>query len=278
VVVIAIVYAYAFILIKLIVRDFPSPFLLFVCPFKRKESSVMTVLQKCAKKKLLIVDDDEILQSFLRKYLDHAQYEAESLLDGRHLPGVLGRACTDLIVLDVELPSKDGFYWLKWLRQYHPHIPVIMASVRSNEHERLAGLEYGARDYLVKPFQYKELLIRIENILGSIQSKEDGSLIHIGALELDTYACTVVKGDKEVKLTMLETNILKLLYINGGAPVSRDDIAAQVRGTSYNPLDRSIDIHINKLRKKIETDPAAPMYIRTVRGKGYRLHLSDLTT
>ena len=238
----------------------------------------MTVLRKHAIKKLLIVDDDEILQGFLRKYLDYAQYEAESLLDGCHLPSVLDRTRTDLIVLDVELPSKDGFYWLKWLQQYHPHIPVIIASIRSNEYDRLMGLEQGARDYLAKPFQCKELLIRIENILGSVQSKQDSSLLRIGELELDTHACTVVNGHKEIKLTLLETSILKLLYINGGAPVSRDEIAAQVRGTSYNPLDRSIDIHINKLRKKIEADPASPLYIRTVRGKGYRLHLSDLNT
>lgn len=238
----------------------------------------MTMLQKHAMRKLLIVDDDEILQGFLHKYLDNVQYDAESLLDGHYLPVRLGSTRVDLIVLDVELPSKDGFYWLKWLQQYYPHIPVIMASVRGNEHERLIGLEYGARDYLVKPFQCRELLIRIENILGKTQSKSDSTLLRIGELELDTHACTIVNGQKEIKLTLLETSILKLLYINGGAPVSRDDIMAQVKGTSHNPLDRSIDIHINKLRKKIETDPATPLYIRTVRGKGYRLHLPELTT
>ena len=153
-----------------------------------------------------------------------------------------------------------------------------MASVRSNEHDRLAGLEQGARDYLVKPFQCKELLLRIENILGSTQPKSNSTLLRIGELELDTHACTIVNGHKEIKLTLLETSILKLLYINSGAPVSRDDIMAQVKGTSHNPLDRSIDIHINKLRKKIETNPATPQYIRTVRGKGYRLHLAELTT
>jgi DNA-binding response OmpR family regulator len=238
----------------------------------------MNMLRKQVIKKLLLVDDDELLQSFLRKYLDNAQYAVESLLDGHHLPGALDRVRADLIVLDVELPGRDGFYWLKWLQQYHPHIPVIMASVRSNEYERLTGLEFGARDYLVKPFQCRELLIRIENILGMTPPKQDDTFIRIGELKVDTHACTVVNGHKEVKLTLLEASILKLLYINDGAPVSRDDIAAQVRGTSYNPLDRSIDIHINKLRKKIEIDPAIPQYIRTVRGKGYRLHFSDLTT
>jgi Response regulators consisting of a CheY-like receiver domain and a winged-helix DNA-binding domain len=235
------------------------------------------MLQKHAIKKLLLVDDDEILQGFLCRYLNSAQYAVEGLLDGSHLPVALDSTRVDLIVLDVELPGRDGFYWLKWLQQYHPHIPIIVASVRSNEHERLTGLEFGARDYLVKPFQYKELLIRIENILGTALPKQDDTLIRIGELEVDTRACTVIRGCKEVKLTLLEASILKLLYINGGVPVSRDDIMAQVRGTSYNPLDRSIDIHINKLRKKVENDPSTPTYIRTIRGKGYCLHIPGLT-
>lgn len=234
--------------------------------------------KQCAAKKLLIVDDDEVLQSFLYKYLTHQQYAAECLADGNRLPVLLDKMRIDLVVLDVELPDKDGFYWIKWLRHYHPHIPVIMASVRSNEYERLAGLEAGACDYLVKPFQCKELLIRIENILGQRTQFSDGKCLQIGEWQLDTQACTAWNNDKEVKLTTLETSILKLLYINQGAPVSRDDIMVQIKGTGYNPLDRSIDIHINKLRKKIETDPTAPAYIFTVRGKGYRLHLPELAT
>lgn len=238
----------------------------------------MTVMQSCAIKRLLIVDDDELLQSFLYRYLINKQYATECLLDGAQLPVLLDKGRIDLIVLDVELPNKDGLYWLKWLRQYHPHIPVMMASVRSNEYERLAGLEAGACDYLVKPFQCQELLIRIENILGKrIQAPHD-KLVQIGEWQLDTQTCTAFNNTKEVKLTALETSILKLLYINQGAPVSRDDIMAQIKGTGHNPLDRSIDIHINKLRKKIEADPASPNYICTVRGKGYRLHVPELAT
>lgn len=232
------------------------------------------MLQKHAMRKLLLVDDDEMLQGFLFKYLNNKQYAVDSLLDGDGLPVMLERTRVDLIVLDVELPRRDGIYWLKWLRQYHPHIPVIMASVRGSEHDRLIGLEFGARDYLVKPFQCKELLIRIENILGMTSLKQDDSLIRIGELKVDTRACTVVRrSGEEVKLTSLEANILKLLYVNAGIPVSRDDIMAQVRGVSHNPIDRSIDIHINKLRKKIEIDPSVPEYICTIRGKGYCLHL-----
>lgn len=238
----------------------------------------MTMIQQGAIKKLLIVDDDEILQHFLYKYLANMNYVTESLLDGNRLPVCIEKGHVDLVVLDVELPTKDGFYWLKWLQQYHSHIPVIMASVRGNEHDRLAGLEAGARDYLVKPFQYKELLIRIDNVIGSGVSPGRDRLIQIGRWQLDAHACTLINGSVEVKLTSLEASILKLLYINQGAPVSRDDIMAQIKGTQHNPLDRSIDIHINKLRKKIETDPASPAYICTVRGKGYRLHTSMFTT
>lgn len=229
-------------------------------------------------KKLLIVDDDDILQSFLCKSLANSCYAAECLLDDSVLPKVLERFCADLIVLDIELPYRDGLYWLTWLQQYYPNIPVILASVRNNEHERLLGLERGARDYVVKPFQFKELLIRIEHILGKHPASEFKRFIRIGELELDTQTCVLKNRGQEIKLTALETKILKLLYINNGAPVSRDDIAAQVKGADHNPLDRSIDIHINKLRKKIEPTPAMPTYICTVRGKGYRLNSPAMVT
>lgn len=234
------------------------------------------MLKRQAMKKLLIVDDDEILQNFLYKYFASKSYNPECLLDGSRLPVILDKGGADLIVLDVEMPHKDGFYWLKWLQQYHAHIPVIMASVRSSEHERLFGLEHGARDYLVKPFQCKELLIRVENVLGSASLQKNGKYIRIGELKLDTQTHTVNKRGEEIKLTLMEATILKLLYLNGGAPVSRDEIMAQIRGGVHNLLDRSIDIHINKLRKKIEDDPTMPVYICTVRGKGYCLHYPKL--
>lgn len=236
------------------------------------------MLQKHAIKKLLIVDDDVILQNFLLRSLASTGYMADCLTDGGLLPSILQTKRIDLIILDVELPNRDGYYWLKWLQHYHPQIPVIMASVRGNEHERLAGLEIGARDYLLKPFQFKELLIRIENILGSgLQSKNDSRFVPMGCWQFDTHTGTLMQEERKVKLTAVEASILKLLYINEGSAVSRDEIMEQTRGSNYNPLDRSIDIHINKLRKKIEADPSAPVCIYTVRGKGYRLQLSNLS-
>ncbi len=235
----------------------------------------MTILQRNTKRTLLVVDDDEVMQLMLQKYLSSQFFSTKNLYEGRELPTLLKKSRIDLIVLDVMLPDKSGLYWLKWLRMYHAHIPVIMASAKTDQDDRLLGLESGARDYLVKPFQYKELLIRIENILGSSPPADDAKLIAIGDMKLDTVMLTLAKKGSEIKLTELETDILKLMHINIGAVISRDDIMMQVRGTQHNPLDRSIDIHINNLRKKIEDCPAQPTYIRTVRGKGYRLHIPE---
>jgi DNA-binding response OmpR family regulator len=235
----------------------------------------MAILQKNTKRTLLVVDDDEVMQLMLQKYLSSQFFSTKNLYEGRELPTLLKKNRIDLIVLDVMLPDKSGLYWLKWLRMYYAHIPVIMASAKTDQDDRLLGLESGARDYLVKPFQYKELLIRIENILGSSPPADDVKLITIGDMKLDTVMLTLAKKGSEIKLTELETDILKLMHINSGAVISRDDIMMQVRGTQHNPLDRSIDIHINNLRKKIEDCPAEPTYIRTVRGKGYRLHIPD---
>lgn len=236
----------------------------------------MTIPHRNTTKTLLVVDDDEIMQCLLHKYLATHYFSTKFLSDGNGLPVLLGKNRVDLIILDVILPDKSGIYWLKWLRQYHAHIPVVIASAKANEDDRLIGLENGAKDYLIKPFQCKELLIRIENILcANGSSDNDSRFIQIGGLNLDTETGTVVKNDCNIKLTQLETDILKLLHINIGAVISRDDIMGQIHGTIHNPLDRSIDIHINKLRKKIEDNPAEPIYIRTVRGKGYRLHIPE---
>lgn len=220
----------------------------------------------------MLVDDDEILRKFLQVCLGHHGYNAMCFPDGDNLPKLLDQGGVDLIVLDVMLPGKDGIYWLKWLQQYHPYVPVILVSAKASEDDRLHGLEFGARDYVVKPFRDKELLIRIGNILKERSTTQDHSELQIGNILFSVDNSCVMKDNAEVRLTTLEANILQLLYLNAGAVVSRDEIMTQLRGAEHNPLDRSIDIHINKLRKKIEDDPSNPALIRTVRGKGYRLH------
>lgn len=149
-------------------------------------------------------------------------------------------------------------------------------SAKTSEDDRLIGLKAGAQDYVIKPFHEAELLIRIENILrGSPRHNRHHFSVQVGHIRLDLDKCRVFKGDEEIKLTVIEVNILKLLYINAGATLSRDDISEQIRGAKHHPLDRSIDIHINKLRKKMEDEPSKPVLIRTIRGKGYSFHIPD---
>jgi DNA-binding response OmpR family regulator len=237
----------------------------------------MVKQHKRMRKNLLLIEDDDILRKFLQLCLCHHGYHTECLPDGDGVPKWLENNRVDLVILDVMLPGKDGIYWLKWLKQYHPHIPVIIVSSRINEDDRLCGLENGAHDYLIKPFHDKELLIRINNILKNHSIWREQQQLEIGNLLVDVDNNKVLKNGFEAHLTLLETNILQLLYLNSGAVVSRDDIMEQLKGAEHNPLDRSIDIHINKLRKKIEDDPSNPAFIRTVRGKGYRLQMPSIS-
>jgi DNA-binding response OmpR family regulator len=232
------------------------------------------MLKRNNKKNILIVDDDEILIAFLLKCLSRQGYNVVCLPDGSGIPKALEDNHVDVVFLDAKLPGRDGFYWLNWLKNFNPNIPVIMASAKTGEDNRVRGLENGALDYLIKPFSDKELLIRIENIFYHSPARNLQKTIHIGDLALDTTTNYVLKDGEKTKLTLMEANILKLLYHNADTVLSRDEIMEYVRGTKHNPLDRSIDIHINKIRKKIEDDPSKPTYIRTVRGKGYRLQLT----
>ena len=239
----------------------------------------MTFSQKSMDKRLLVVEDDEILLGFLDKYLSKNNYETKCLSEGTELPVILEKQRYHLVILDLLLPGKSGIYWLKWLRRYHPYIPVIVISSKSSEDDRLYGLENGAHDYIIKPFREGELLIRLENVLRSMPYfYRPKSTVQIGDLTLDLDKNSVSRDGDKVKLTVLEASILKLLYLNAGATLTRDDITEQIRGAKHHPLDRSIDIHINKLRKKIEEDPSNPAFIRTIRGKGYSFHMPEGAT
>lgn len=238
--------------------------------------SIVTFSKKSTPKRLLVVEDDEILLGFLEKYLSINNYETKCLNDGAKIPAILEAQRYDLAILDLMLPGKDGIYWLKWLKRYHPYIPVIIISAKSSEDDRLYGLENGANDYVIKPFREGELLIRVANTLRSMTYfNRPKSAVQIGNTTIDMEKNCVFREGEEIKLTVLEASILKLLYLNAGATLTRDDITEQVRGAKHHPLDRSIDIHINKLRKKIEEEPSNPTFIRTIRGKGYSFHLPE---
>jgi len=233
------------------------------------------MLNRKSKKKIVIADRDDKLCVFLQKNLHKPGYDVDRVTNGEGLPKILEKKLIDLVVLDVDLSDKEDFYWLEWLQQYHPSILVFIVSVRMDEDARLHALEKGALDYLIKPFHTQELLIRLGNAFSRKIVRDVEKTIQLGDLKINTMDNSLLRGGYKVSLTSLEVNILKLLYLNAGVVQSRDDIMEYVRGVKHNPFDRSIDIHINKIRKKIEDDPANPLFIRTERGKGYYLHVPN---
>ncbi len=222
---------------------------------------------------ILIVDDDPLLQSFLEDYLSQHNYNVTFCKQGENMESLLQTTPADLVILDILLPGKDGFYWLDWLKNNHPAVKVIMLSVKNQDIDKIQGLESGAQDYLCKPFNPRELLARINNLLQ--HTSVSSSVISFGAFRFDTAKKVLTKDDKIIKLTNAELVFLSYLCKKHNQLVTRDDLSHALRGSTHNPLDRSIDVHINRLRGKIENDPSTPRYIRTIWGKGYLFQCNE---
>ncbi len=220
---------------------------------------------------VLVIDDDELLQKLLQEFLGLHGYSVKSLFDGETLEDFLELNKVDVIILDIMLPGQSGFHWLGWLRDNYPALPVLVLSAQDRTSDRIEGLERGADDYLVKPFHTQELLLRLQAILRHRQLNADQPPQQYAyAYCFDPERSYFMRDGKQIRLTLTETRILGFLFANVGKVVSRDDISEAVRGNSHHPLDRSIDVHINRLRKKIEVNPGRPRHLNTVWGIGYR--------
>ena len=226
---------------------------------------------------ILIVDDETSIRSVLATRLAMVGYEVLTAGDGEAALDVFHRCAPDLVILDVMLPKGDGYSVCKAIRSVSD-APIIMVSALANLTDRIAGLELGADDYIVKPFSVKELEARIHSILRRFQPSSHPKLgapqvICVGELQIDEDKRRVYKGKQRVYLTEIEFKLLNLLANHSGFAVSRDQLLQEIWG--YRPRDffdtRVIDVHVSRLRNKIETDPKNPEYILTVRGEGYML-------
>nr|WP_320048893.1 response regulator transcription factor [uncultured Desulfuromonas sp.] len=219
--------------------------------------------------KLLIIDDDSELCELLCDYLGNEGFSVSCVHDG---PRGASQAVEgyDLVILDVMLPGMNGFDVLRQIRQ-SCEVPVVMLTARGEDIDRIVGLELGADDYLPKPFNPRELMARIRAIQRRIESRKsvDGPL-QIGDLMLDPGGRQVCNGDGEVTLTSVEFSLLHMLLGHAGQVVSREDMVKQVLGRHLSPYDRSIDVHISSLRKKLGTAPTGQERIKTIRGVGYQ--------
>lgn len=228
--------------------------------------------------RILVVDDDPALRNLLAEYLTLNGLKVETVCDGTAMRHSFAREIPDAIVLNLMLPGEDGLSLVRELRA-HSRVPILMLSARGEEIDRVVGLEVGADDYLTKPFSPRELLARLHALVRrarSSPSPADGSTTpspleqhHFGPFVLDLAARRLLRNGKEERLTGAEFDLLRLLVERPNRVLSRDSLIDLLRGFDRDPFDRSIDIRVTRLRRKIETNPSAPAYIRTVRGQGY---------
>lgn len=223
--------------------------------------------------RVLIVDDDRELCELLTEYLAQEGFEVAAAFDGESGLERAREQDHDLIVLDVMLPRLNGFDVLRRLRA-ESSVPVIMLTARGDDVDRIVGLEIGADDYLPKPFNTRELVARIRSVLRRAYGPwQDGATpsepIQVGEVELFPAAREVARGGEVVELTGVEYDLLHQLIERAGQVVSREEISEKTLNRPYDPIDRTIDMHISNLRRKLGRDGDGDRLIKTVRGTGY---------
>jgi two-component system phosphate regulon response regulator OmpR len=218
---------------------------------------------------LLVVDDDTRLRALLARYLGGQGHVVTTAASAAQARACMRSLAFDLLVLDVMMPGQNGIDFAKALRAEGCAMPILMLTARSEAEERIAGLEAGADDYLPKPFEPRELLLRIAAIMRRAPRPIEGPPpIRLGRWIFDPDRSVLSAGAEIVKLTDVETSLLRVLAQTPGGIVSRDELVDRSRA-AVNA--RSIDVQVNRLRRKIEADPRTPRYLQTVRGSGYVL-------
>ena len=225
--------------------------------------------------RILVIEDNDDLAFGLRNNLEIEGYEVAVAPNGEDGLSQAIEEPPDLVILDLMLPKMDGYRVLHSLRQQEFTNPVLILTARGEETDKVRGLKLGADDYVTKPFGVLELLARVEALLrrsASTAGEENGKgILQFGSIEVDQSARTVKRGGEEVALTPKEYDLLSALFRREGAVASRFDLMKEVWGYQAAVLSRTVDTHIAELRRKIETDPATPAHILTVRKVGYRL-------
>lgn len=225
--------------------------------------------------RLLVIDDDRKLCRLIRDYLEPMGYHVTAVHTGPEGVEQAGKETYQAIILDVMLPGLDGFEVLKQIRR-QSNVPVLMLTARGDESDRIVGLEIGADDYLPKTFSTRELLARLRAVTrrstlsAKAEPTEEAELV-VGNLRVNPGARTAVLGDQPLDLTPVEFDLLASLARGRGRVKTREQLLDEIRDRNYDVFDRSIDVHISALRKKLGDDPKTPRFIRTVRAAGYML-------
>ncbi len=217
---------------------------------------------------ILVVDDDTRLRELLSKYLSENGFRVTTAVDATDARASLDTLIFDLIVLDVMMPGENGFDFTASVRE-KSRVPILLLTAMGESDDRVAGLEQGADDYLTKPFEPRELVLRMRNLLRRAPPPpKPPDEVRMGACRFDLKREELFRGEKLVRLTAAEKRLLKTLAGRLGVAISREDLT---REGGARATERAIDVHVTRLRRKIEIDPKAPRYLQTVRGKGYAL-------
>ena len=224
---------------------------------------------------LLIVDDDERIRSLLQQFLIQSGYLISTAEDAEQARTLLSGIEFDLIILDVMMPGQDGISFTTELRKLNNKTPILLLTARGETEDRIKGLEAGADDYLPKPFEPKELLLRINAILRRMPDLKEDQMVpktlNFGNLSYDVARNELWEGQNQVRLTTTESQLMKIFTSALGEPISRADLVTSLGRDISSAQDRAIDVQITRLRRKIEVNPSQPRYLQTVRGAGYML-------
>lgn len=223
--------------------------------------------------KILLVDDEVSIVEFVQINLERAGYQVISAYDGNEAIQLAKKERPSLVVLDIMLPGLDGFEVLREIRRFS-NVPVIMLTAKGEDIDKILGLELGADDYITKPFNPRELTARIKAILRRVDKqngdRDDASRIIAGDLEIELNKREVfVRGDS-VELTPKEFDLLEFLASNPGKVFSRESLLRELWGYDYYGDSKTVDVHVRRLREKVEEEPSKPKYILTVWGVGYK--------
>lgn len=222
-------------------------------------------------REVLVVDDNEKIVDVLRAYLEQDGFSVRTAADGPTALAEVARSVPDIALLDIMLPGTDGLELTRRFQRDHG-LPVILVTARSDEVDRLVGLEIGADDYISKPFSPREVVARVKAVLRRADgARGDGGVLRVGALEVDTERREVRLDGRACDFTRTEFDILSTMASHPGRVYSRLQLLEAATGDAFDGYERTIDAHIKNIRKKIGDDPRSPAYVRTVFGVGYKV-------
>ena len=227
---------------------------------------------------LLIVDDDERIRTLLQKFLIRNGFLVSAARDSAHARRILSGLDFDLIILDVMMPGEDGISLTKEVRK-NSDTPILLLTAKGETQDRILGLEAGADDYLAKPFEPKELLLRLNAILRRVPAQDEAAplpkVMHLGQVHYDDDRGEMWQGEDRLRLTATESQLMRIFSSKPGVPLSRSNLVEQLGRDGGQAQERAVDVQITRLRRKIEQDPKQPRYLQTVRGAGYMLVLEQ---